>query len=276
MKTVPICLKTVPAAICLLIPAVMCAAADKAVQIVEQREGETVTLTAKLTNAIDVTMTLSADLENLAPSIPLPATIDSDGKTDVPLLTFQVVDRKKPYRYGYRLEWKPGGRPKGTATAFAYALPYKDGPRRVRQGFLGRFSHYMGSQDEYAIDWSMPIGTKVYASRAGTVAAFRSDVDEGGPDPKYKSDYNYIVIRHDDGTYAEYLHIDSDGVKVHAGDKVSQGQFIGLSGNTGYTSEPHLHFAVFNTVTGHIRKTIPIEFMLPSGKRIVLQEGRSY
>ena len=67
-----------------------------------------------------------------------------------------------------------------------------------------------------------------------------------------------------------------DGVLVQAGDSVSTGQAIGLSGETGYTSEPHLHFAVFNTVTGRERKTIPIEFQLTSGQHVTPQEGKSY
>jgi len=253
-----------------------CLAADNAVQILEQRQGETVSLVAKLTNALDVTMTVSGDLENLTPSTPLPTTIDSDGKPEVPIVSLHVVDRTKPYKYSYRISWKPGGRQKGEPHPYDYALPYKDGPHRVRQGFLGAFSHYTGSQDEYAIDWTMPIGTEIYAARAGTVSAFRSDVEDGGPNNKYKADYNYIVIRHEDGTYAEYLHLDRDGVKVSLGDKVTQGQLIGVSGNTGFTSEPHLHFAVFNTVSGTLRKTVPIRFFLPSGKRVTVQEGRSY
>ena len=122
----------------------------------------------------------------------------------------------------------------------------------------------------------MPIGTKVHAARSGIVASFRSDVEEGGRDVKYKKDYNYLVIRHDDGTFSEYVHLDKDGVLVQLGDKVSQGEAIALSGNTGYTSEPHLHFAVFNTLSGIVRKTIPIEFALSSGKRVTPQEGRSY
>jgi len=235
-----------------------------------------VVLTAKLSNALDVTMTISVDAENLAPSIPLPATIDSDGRSEVELVTLRVVDRSKPYKLGFHFEWKPGGRQKSAPKPYAYALPYKDAPHRVRQAFLGRFSHYAGSQDEYAIDWTMPVGTKVVAARAGTVVAFRSDVDTGGRDVRFKKDYNYIVIRHEDGTYAEYLHLEKDGVFVKLGEKVEQGDPIGSSGNTGYTSEPHLHFAVFNTISGAVRKTIPIEFATASGKHFTPQEGKSY
>lgn len=265
---------TVAALFLIAIPAAS-SADDGAVQIVEKRVDDTVSLTAKLTTALDVTMSITLDLENLALMSPLPAAVESDGKPEVPLVTLRVVDRHKPNKYGYRLEWKAGGRGKGSQKPYSYALPYKDGPHRVRQAFFGRFSHYAGSQDEYAIDWSMPVGTNVHAARGGIVAAFRSDVETGGPDPRYKKDYNYIVIRHDDGTYAEYLHLDKDGVKVALGDQVEQGDVIGLSGDTGYTSEPHLHFAVFNTISGRERRTIPIEFALPSGRRVTPVEGRS-
>ena len=206
----------------------------------------------------------------------MPVTAESDGKLEVALVTLHVIDRTKPYKYGYRVEWKPGGRQKSPPKPYLYALPYADGPHRVRQAFLGRFSHYSGSQDEYAVDFSMPVGTRVMAARSGIVVALRSDAKLGGKSQEYKKDYNYIVIRHDDGTYAEYLHLDQDGVQVHAGDSVSTGQAIGLSGETGYTSEPHLHFAVFNTVTGRERKTIPIEFQLTSGMHVTPQEGKSY
>lgn len=253
-----------------------CSAEDKSVAIVAQSQGDNVVVSARLANALDVTITLNCDLDNLIPTTPLPITVDSDGKTDVTLVTLRVIDRARPYKYGYHVEWKAGGRQKAPPKPYYYALPYSDGPYRVSQGFLGRFSHYSGSPDEQAIDWTMPAGTKVTAARAGVVVACRADVSVGGRDVAYKKDCNYIVIRHEDGTYAEYLHLDKDGVLVHTGDKVTQGEEIGLSGNTGYTSEPHLHFAVFNNVSGKERKTIPIEFELASGKHVTLQEGGSY
>ena len=267
---------TIITALLLACGAVAGRADDKAVSVAGHMEEDGIHVVARLTGALDVTMTVGLDLENLAPSVPLPVTVDSDGKTELPLVTLRIVDRAKPYKYGYRLEWKAGGRQKAPPKAFAYALPYDDGPHRVRQAFLGRFSHYQGSQDEYAVDWSMPVGTRVLAARAGTVVASRADVSAGGPRPEYKRDYNYVVLRHDDGTYAEYVHLDEDGVKVKFGDKVAQGDLVGLSGETGYTSEPHLHFAVFNTLSGRERRTIPIEFAVRSGKHVTLREGASY
>ncbi len=253
-----------------------CSAEDPAVQIVEQRQGDTFLVVAKLTNALDVTITLNGETNNLAPSATLPVTVESAGKSEVPILTLRIVDRRKPSHYSYRIAWRAGGRQRATIKPFAYALPYRDGPHRVLQAFFGSFSHGAGSQDEYAVDFAMPIGTSVHAARAGTVVAFRSDVEIGGPTPRFRPDYNYVVIRHDDGTYAEYVHLDKDGVKVHLGESVAQGALLGLSGETGFTSEPHLHFAVFNTVSGHERRTAPIEFLLASGRHVAPQQGRSY
>ena len=69
---------------------------------------------------------------------------------------------------------------------------------------------------------------------------------------------NYVVIDHLDGTSALYLHLSKVSVKI--GDKISQGQEIGLSGNTGWSTEPHLHFQVQNTGSDWFNQSIPISF----------------
>ncbi len=56
---------------------------------------------------------------------------------------------------------------------------------------------------------------------------------------------NELGIKHSDGTYAVYAHLKYKGAFVKVGDKVKQGQSIGLSGNTGWSSEPHLDFSIF-------------------------------
>ena len=72
-----------------------------------------------------------------------------------------------------------------------------------------------------------------------------SDFDKAGLDlEKYGGRANYVRILHDDGTMGLYAHLRPEGVLVRVGQRVRQGQQIGLSGNTGFTSGPHLHFAV--------------------------------
>jgi murein DD-endopeptidase MepM/ murein hydrolase activator NlpD len=123
---------------------------------------------------------------------------------------------------------------------YIYELPYEKGTKhRVVQGYGGLFSH----QHIAAIDFAMPPGTTVCAARGGVILSYRSDRDEGGIWPKYKNKANYIIIRHDDGSFGCYWHLQKNGVLVKSG-RVAAGQVIGLSGATGQVIRPHLHFSV--------------------------------
>ncbi len=118
----------------------------------------------------------------------------------------------------------------------------------LAQGYLSSFSH----KGEYALDFKMKKGTKVCAARAGVVIATREDSKLGGYKDKYLSEGNYIIIKHEDGSYGNYWHLNFEGALVSKGDSVQQGQVIGLSGNTGYSAFPHLHFEVTSQYTvGH-------------------------
>lgn len=110
----------------------------------------------------------------------------------------------------------------------------------VAQGYLSTLSH----KGELALDFKMKKGTKICAARDGVVVSAREDSKQGGYKMKYLSEGNFIIIKHDDGTYANYWHLDYNGVDVKKGDSIIQGQVIGRSGNTGYSAFPHLHFEV--------------------------------
>ena len=91
----------------------------------------------------------------------------------------------------------------------------------------------------------MKKGTAVLAARDGVVTRVKEDSDKGGGNKKYRPFGNNIVIQHADNTRSGYWHIQKDGVLVNVGDTVMRGQVIALSGNTGYTAFPHLHFIVW-------------------------------
>ena len=127
-------------------------------------------------------------------------------------------------------------------TSYIYSLPYEKGSgHRIVQGYFGVFSH----KERAALDFKMKRGTKICAIRNGVVVRVKEDGDRGGWNKKYRPFGNVIVIQHADGSRAGYWHLQYNGVLVNAGDTVKQDQPIGLSGKTGYTLFPHLHFIVW-------------------------------
>jgi len=83
------------------------------------------------------------------------------------------------------------------------------------------------------IDMAAPVGTKVFACKAGTVSYI------GNMDTTYG---NYIVIKHDGGMTSLYAHLSQ--VLVNKGDSVPSGYLIGKVGTTGASTGPHLHFEI--------------------------------
>ncbi|SMF85314.1 M23 family metallopeptidase [Streptomyces sp. Amel2xC10] len=86
-------------------------------------------------------------------------------------------------------------------------------------------------------DFAVPSGTKVVAAHGGTVV--KAGGNGAGDGPAYG---NAIVIKHGNGTYSQYAHLSRIDVKI--GQVVKTGQRIALSGNTGNSSGPHLHFEI--------------------------------
>lgn len=125
-----------------------------------------------------------------------------------------------------------------------YVLPYAIGASfLIGQGNCNGAddSHAAGTADEFAYDFDMPIGTNVVAARAGRVDA----VEESYRDAtRISGQENFVTIQHDDGTVASYFHLTRDGALVEVGALVAQGEAIAESGDSGDSTEPHLHFQV--------------------------------
>ena len=138
------------------------------------------------------------------------------------------------------------------------------------QGYRSFFSHY----DDIAIDFKMKPGTGVCAARDGVVVFVRETNTTGGIGKKYLGQANGIVVKHSDNTYAHYLHLQYNGALVNVGDTVRQGQLIGLSGSTGFSAFPHLHFEVTEGLR-KARRQIPVRFHTEKGD-IFLQPLRRY
>lgn len=124
-------------------------------------------------------------------------------------------------------------------TSYVYALPFERSQAHLLvQGYFGKYSH----KERAALDFKMPQGTKILVARDGIVTRVKEDEVKGGLKKKYHQQGNNIIIQHADNSRSGYWHLQKNGALVNVGDTVKQGQVIGLSGNTGYTAFPHLHF----------------------------------
>ncbi len=145
-------------------------------------------------------------------------------------------------------------------TSFRYAFPFAHGRKsRIIQGYFGSYSHYEGAS-KYALDFGMNVGDTIYAARGGWVVSKVDQYTVGGPKPKFRPFGNLVFIYHEDGSIAQYYHLQPNSVPVEVGDKVQMGQAIGRTGMTGYTDIPHLHFCVLVPDSVENVRGIPIQF----------------
>ncbi|MFI5765683.1 M23 family metallopeptidase [Streptomyces sp. NPDC051563] len=115
----------------------------------------------------------------------------------------------------------------------------------------------MWSHKHSGQDFAVPVGTPVDAVSAGTVV--KAGPNGGGDGPAYG---NAIVIKHANNTYSQYAHLSKIQVKI--GQKVSKGARIALSGNTGNSSGPHLHFEI-RTTPNYGSAVNPVSFLRSVG-----------
>ncbi|MFI1764662.1 M23 family metallopeptidase [Streptomyces sp. NPDC020800] len=106
-------------------------------------------------------------------------------------------------------------------------------------------------------DFAVPTGTEVMAAHGGTVV--KAGGNGAGDGPAYG---NAIVISHGDGTYSQYAHLSRIDVKV--GQVVKTGQHIALSGSTGNSTGPHLHFEI-RTTPNYGSAVNPVDFLRAHG-----------
>ena len=142
---------------------------------------------------------------------------------------------------------------------------------QITQGFGGQFSHF-DAQNRYAVDIAMPVDTGVYAARGGIVMEVEEDYFLNGVEQSLASKANSVRILHDDGSMAEYAHLALEKVLVAPGVKVEVGQLIAYSGNTGFSTGPHLHFAV-QINRGMELVGAPFKFADVHNKPLEVQEG---
>ncbi|MGV8940361.1 MAG: M23 family metallopeptidase [Lysobacter sp.] len=176
-----------------------------------------------------------------APALPARATVPAGGSAVVSIV--RADDRNRPFDFELYMDSLPG-HPSAAPRDMLYLLPLAVDTARIDQGFDGTFSHN-DPENRYAIDFAVPVGTVVLAARGGVVMQVENGFDRPGLDrDAHAGRANFVRLLHDDGAMSLYAHLKPDGVLVRPGQRVTAGQRIGLSGNTGFTTGPHLHFAV--------------------------------
>jgi murein DD-endopeptidase MepM/ murein hydrolase activator NlpD len=246
------------------------------VEIFKEQSGNVITLKVKSRYVSEFTVTVEATLENMTPSRPVPFTVESAGRTSFVLVRFKQTDERRRWHYEYQPYWQFGARRSTTTNDADYAMPFGPGRYVVMQGPRGTFSHNAGSGSENAVDWTVPEGTIVCAAREGRVVGVKQDSNIGGADRSFRPFANYVIIKHADGTFAEYVHLQKDGTMVQMGDEITVGQPIGLSGQTGFASKPHLHFDVFQAIDGKKKLSLPFRLKTNHGTFTEFIRGQSY
>lgn len=245
------------------------------VRVVDETVDDGLALFVENRNLAAITLTVTVSGQNAEPDQPMPLVLTCRGRGRFALVTLRPVAGAESFGYRIRYEWQFGLAGARHDTAVVYELPFAAGKQfRVDQGPGGAFTHH--GNNENAIDFGMPEGTPIHAARAGVVEVVLDRFDQGGADPALRDSVNMILVRHTDGTYGEYVHLKQGGARVKPGQKVKARQLLGLSGNTGYTQGPHLHFAVFSPRDGTTRETFPVRFRVAKDRVVEVVEGEVY
>jgi len=185
--------------------------------------------------------------------------------TSLPLFGLGALNEYQSWQYSLKYRYslgEPLAKHSEQAIYYPPFVSYKT--FRITQAFDGKFSH-TDEQNKYAVDFSMPEGSEIHAARAGVVMSLDNDFFKGGIDQQaYKARANSIRVLHDDGSMGVYAHLQVERAQVYEGMRVKAGQLIAYSGNTGFSSGPHLHFSV-QVNQGMSLISVPFQFVDAKG-----------
>ena len=181
-------------------------------------------------------------------------------RSDMELLRLEASDHAGVPSVDYRYIYLPGDPLAEHAPPRAYRAPFVNAKaHRISQSFPMSVTHTT-PDSRYAVDISMPVGSDIVAARGGTVVEVASTNYRGGFDTSRDgAEANMVRILHDDGTFGIYAHLNWNSIRVQPGDTVKRGEYIADSGNTGFSTGPHLHFVVVQNKGLRI-ESVPILF----------------
>lgn len=215
-----------------------------------------------------------AQRRNLLPYPARPDTQIVPAHASLKLKQFLPVDPNRGTSFRYQWGWVIGDVSADHDDSVRYRMPFGGTePRPLSQGVDGEFTHQ--GAHRYAFDFAMPIGTPILAARSGLVIRVSDGHTRHGISDEFLTRANAVLVMHDDRTIATYAHLDP-GAGVREGMRVRTGEVIGFSGNTGFSTGPHLHFDVWKPLaTGQIR-TLEIRFQDGSREGFVPAEAVAY
>jgi murein DD-endopeptidase MepM/ murein hydrolase activator NlpD len=195
-----------------------------------------------------------------------------DARSSETLMRLRVEGNPADSSFGYRYAVVFGNPHAEHQPPRPYRAPFALAQRfPITQAYPSHRTHG-DAASIYAVDIAMPVGSQVFAAREGTVIEVTGKYYEGSTDPGNAARANLIRILHPDGTMAIYAHLQWDTVRVRPGQIVKRGEYIANSGNTGFTTGPHLHFAVQKN-NGLALTSVPIEFADSQGRGVTPVEG---
>jgi murein DD-endopeptidase MepM/ murein hydrolase activator NlpD len=158
---------------------------------------------------------------------------------------------------------------------YLYRLPYGDDASfPVIQSYDSKLSHR--GAEQFTVDFGMPVGTPVYAAREGVVVLLEDRHLAGCSHEECGRFANFVVVLHSDGTTGEYFHLEHGTVHVRLGERVARGQRLAQSGNTGYSTAPHLHFGVYRTARDGRTQSLAVRFLTRTGALAAPRNGARY
>ena len=223
----------------------------------------------------EITVTLEVKGENTVEHLPLSATETLTPGQKRNFLTLHHAPGAPPIEIESKFSWGWGNNTAVHDNATIYYLPYAVGKAYpIAQSYNGDSTH--SGDGVYALDFAMPEGTPIRAAREGLVIAIQDANTEGGLTEAFRDKANYVTVRHGDKTIAVYAHLKHKGVAVKNGQFVNAGDLLGYSGNTGFSSGPHLHLETYRRIDGGRRLTIPMSFVTAEYPRVILERGKIY
>lgn len=230
----------------------------------------------QFTNLLDGPIQVGVDWakrENVTSTPPLPGWFVIEARQSLDLFSVSPIDPTQGWEFQLSYRYVPGEPRAEHSSQIQYLPPFPSGQRfYIGQAFRGKFSHNR-PESRFAVDITLPEGTPVLAARSGIVMAVDDDFFGAGLDAdKYAERANTVRILHEDGTMAVYAHLQVDSVGVATGQAVLEGEQLALSGNTGYSSGPHLHFAIQRNAGARL-ESIPFVFRNKRGDSVEPKAG---